>query len=149
MFAAFTAAMPTPRTTRSKDRWFILLFPATRNVFAIGARFLDGWAGNAAEGAEYATIALTRSQLFAATPAIVEKPAGIGWHGFDFGFSAVRAGERRAKLHGSRSLLAQHEYEGDQAETSDEQGKTAKSNHKSQAETPAAPKRMTPSGIEQ
>lgn len=74
-----------------------------------GAGFLYRRAGDVAVGTEDTAIAGKGLQDGAASFAIIEKLAGIGWHGFRFDMATLRAGQRRACLyfyHSCRSLFA-------------------------------------------
>jgi len=44
-------------------------------------------------------VSLQRFKDFTASFTVVEKPAGVGWHGFSFAMGAVGAGEGGLKLY--------------------------------------------------
>ena len=56
-------------------------------------RHLQRRAFDVAEAAKNAAIARKRFQDFTAAFAVVEKLAGIGWHGLNFAVPAFRAGQ--------------------------------------------------------
>jgi hypothetical protein len=60
---------------------------------------LDRWAFNRAVRAKHAAIPLLGFEQGSAGFAFIEKQAGIGWHGFRFSMTAVRAGYRRVQNH--------------------------------------------------
>jgi len=62
---------------------------------AIRFMVLDRRAFNCAVRAKHAAIPLLGFEQGAAKLAIIKKLAGIGWHGFRFGMTAVRAGDGR------------------------------------------------------
>lgn len=57
------------------------------------ARNLDGWARNAAIGAEDTAITRLRAEQLVTLRAFIKPLASVDWHGFLFGKVAMRAGE--------------------------------------------------------